>query len=146
MHLLLSVKNCDISSIQDISQLEIQTDNESASKCHLNELCEGRSVFDRSFDLAKKNPMLRVEAYSVAVNVLYGYTFHVADYYDGTRVVTCLDGDMKGYQGIGVNGIKQAESTNVEWHKKYFVHYYVEDDMDFKIISYPTSQVAEFDN
>lgn len=68
-----------------------------------------------------------------------GYNFHIADYPDGTRVVTCLDGDMKGVQGIAENGMQMGGSSNVQWHKGYFVHFYPAGT----ITSYPNMQVAD---
>ncbi len=79
------------------------------------------------------------ETYAAGVVVLGGYLWHVADYYDGTRVVTALDGGMRGYQGVSVYGIQTAESVNVEWHKDYFVHRYPTG----KIYSYPNRQIIE---
>jgi len=78
----------------------------------------------------------------VAINVLNGYTFHVADYYGpygNSRIVTCLNGEMRGLQGIADNGVITIESTDVTWHKDYFVHRYPYG----KVTSYPNSQVLE---
>ena len=65
--------------------------------------------------------------------------FHIADYADGIRVVTCLDGNEKGLQGIGFNGVIQGESRDVKWKKGYFIHNYV----GGRVISYPNKQIAE---
>ena len=64
------------------------------------------------------------ETFAVSVQYLSGYLFHVADYFDGTRVVTCLDGPLVGLQGISINGVQIAESYDVTWLSNYFVHYY----------------------
>jgi hypothetical protein len=63
-----------------------------------------------------------------------GYNFHIADYNDGTRIITCLDGPMRGYQGIVFNGYQVAESFDVKWHSNYFVH------------QYPAGQVTSYSN
>jgi hypothetical protein len=86
---------------------------------------------------------VKIHANSVSITVLNGYTFHVADYYGpygNSRIVTCLDGDMQGHQGIADNGILRIESTNFEWYKDYFVHYYPAG----KVVSYANKQTAEF--
>ncbi len=81
----------------------------------------------------------RFHAYAVSHTVINGHNFHVADYQDGTRVVTCLSGEMRGLQGVGVNGILTQENPNAEWHKNHFVHYYTHG----RILSYPTKQIFE---
>lgn len=85
------------------------------------------------------NKSLKFEAYSVAINTLNGFIFHVADYYDGTRVVTALDGNLRGYQVIAVNGVMVASSTGVEWNSDNFVHYY----QNGKVISHFNRQTLE---
>lgn len=79
------------------------------------------------------------EAYAVWIQNLNGYNFHIADYWDGTRVVTCLDGGMVGLQAISVNGIKMVESTNVKWYNNRFVHRYPAG----KVTSYSYKQTSE---
>ena len=79
------------------------------------------------------------ETNMVSIQVLDGFYFHVADYYDGTRVVTCLDGGLRGYQGIAFNGKQIAECNNVKWFKKHFEHQYP----NGKIYSYPNKQVIK---
>ena len=77
---------------------------------------------------------------NVWIETVKGYRFHVATYGEGTVVVTALNGSMEGCQGVGVNGIKIAESTAWEIHKGYFVHYYETG----KIISYPKKQTLKY--
>jgi hypothetical protein len=79
------------------------------------------------------------ETYAVSLVMINGYTFHVADYTDGTRIVTALDGETRGLQAIGFNGIINGYSTIVEWHSNHFVHRYT----DGKITSYSNKQVVE---
>lgn len=79
---------------------------------------------------------IKAEAYLVSISTINGSSYHVADYFNGTRVVTCLNGYYMGLQAIGVNGIIIADSVAVEWHKNYFLHYYPEG----QVISYPTKQ------
>ncbi len=73
-------------------------------------------------------------AYVVEVCFSGGFSFHVADYSDGTRIVTCLDGPMLGHQGIAFNGVQIGGSTKVTWFANYFVH------------SYPTGKVVSYEN
>jgi len=68
-----------------------------------------------------------------------GFYFHIADYIDGTRVITCLDGPDKGLQAVTYNGIYQTETRAVQWNKDHFVHFY----QHGRIISYPTLQISE---
>lgn len=150
---LLSVQNISVSEIPDI--------------CSIGAFSNGNCIDEGlSFQLAKRgsqnlsedtttpfqvNEQTRApkkiqkhHANSVSINVLNGFTFHVADYYGyyGTsRVVTCLDGEMKGNQAIGDNGIVQAESNDVTWHKGYFVHRYPYG----KVTSFPNSQTLEIE-
>lgn len=96
-----------------------------------------------SVNMIYKDPNFSGQTFTtpyVRIEYLNGYKFHVADYAGGNRVVTCLDGEMKGCQAIGYNGVIFAKSDVVEWHKKYFVHHYI----DGQIISYPTKQTAKF--
>lgn len=86
---------------------------------------------------------VKFHANTVSITFVGGFAFHVADYfgtYGNSRIVTCLDGDMIGHQGISDNGIRRIESTNVEWYNNYFIHYYPSG----KVISYENSQIAEF--
>lgn len=95
---------------------------------------------DRSSVQAKS---VKFYSSSVFITVKGGFTFHVADYYGpyGTsRIVTCLDGNMIGHQGISDNGILQIESTNVIWYKDYFVHFYPAGH----VTSYANKQICEF--
>lgn len=86
-----------------------------------------------------------IKYYANVVNTVVngGYTFHVADYYGAyghSRIVTCLDGGMKGEQGIADNGVLVITSNKVKWHKGYFVHTYPAG----KVTSYPNAQTCEF--
>ncbi len=82
---------------------------------------------------------LRRKTHAIRIVIHGGYNFHVADYPDGTCVVSCLDGPEKGLQGIAFRGDMIAETRNVEWHECYFVHFYPAG----KITSYQHKQVAE---
>jgi hypothetical protein len=85
--------------------------------------------------LSAKSVRARTETSAVSIIKNGGYLFHVADYPDGTRVVTCLDGSGKGYQGMSVNGVAGGGSNDVKWHSKYhFVH------------KYPCGQVKSYEN
>jgi hypothetical protein len=79
------------------------------------------------------------ETYNVSVINYGGYNFHVAIYPDSTRVITCLDGEMRGYQGVAINGAQIAESFDVQWYNDHFVHRYP----NGKIYSYSNKQIAE---
>ncbi|HSX03617.1 MAG TPA: hypothetical protein VLG76_02685 [Rhabdochlamydiaceae bacterium] len=85
------------------------------------------------------NVTQRYETYSVFQTVINGFTFHVADYIDGTRVVTCLDGPDRGLQIVGVPGLIQTYSNVVQWNIDHFIHYYEHG----RIISYVNRQIAE---
>lgn len=85
----------------------------------------------------------KFETYSVVITNIDGYIFHVANYYGSygnSRVITCLNGEMRGLQGISDNGVQMAESTDVVWHNDYFVHRYPRG----KVISYSNRQILEF--
>lgn len=104
------------------------------------------SVLDQNSSnkkVAKKVNGIKIYATSVSITVISGYSFHVADYYGpygNSRIVTCLDGDMRGQQGIADNGVLQIESTNVKWYNDYFIHYYPAG----QVTSYPNKQTCEF--
>lgn len=125
---LLSIKNV-ISTDLDFSK-----DDPSDPK----NLESTESIFSKIEASSSKSS--KFVTYNVYLNVLNGYTFHVADYSDGTRVITALDGSMRGYQAIGFNGVQVTGSSNVTWHSDYFVHKYP----NGKVTSYATRQVAEF--
>lgn len=82
---------------------------------------------------------LYFETYAVLTLIIDGYSFHIADYYDGTRVVTCLNGPLMGLQTVSFNGTKLVESTNVHWYADYCIHYY----QTGKIYSYNNRQIIE---
>ncbi|NGX61529.1 MAG: hypothetical protein K940chlam9_01015 [Chlamydiae bacterium] len=79
------------------------------------------------------------ETYNVQVVVYGGYTFHIADYVDGTRIGTCLDGGDRGLQAVAYRGVTQAESRNVQWNNGYFVHVYPAG----KVTTFSNKQIAE---
>lgn len=82
---------------------------------------------------------LRFETNCVQIVIREDLTLHIADYSDGTRIVTALDGPLEGLQVIGFNGKPMAESRNVQWHKGYFIHFYP----GGKVTSYPNKQISE---
>ena len=144
---LLSVESISVSGVTDICSPDICTNDKgksgdlsrqlSVSNDHNPSNDRNSPQFQVKMMAAKKAQ--KFEAYSVAINVLHGFTFHISDYHDGTRVITALDGDMRGYQAIGVNGVIVTSSNAVEWHGNYFVHYY----QYGKVISYPNRQTSE---
>lgn len=100
---------------------------------------------DHHFDLNAKRVDLNArrapvfETYAVRIDFFEGHRFHVADYYDGTCVVTCLDGPLLGYQVISVHGVVTADSSDVIWRKNHFVHRYPSG----KVFTYERMQVIE---
>lgn len=82
---------------------------------------------------------IRIETFYVKEVALGGYHFHVADYPDGTRIVTALDGASRGLQGIAFRGILQTESRNVQWQRNSFTHFYP----GGRVVSYPNRQITE---
>lgn len=93
-------------------------------------------------EVARKTENLKsatFQTYNVQIVYYGGFNFHVADYIDGTRIVTCLDGTEKGLQSIAHNGTTQMQSRNVQWHNGYFIHFYP----GGKVTSFPNNQVAE---
>ncbi len=91
-----------------------------------------------NLDLKAKR-VQKFETYAVRIDFFDGYRFHVANYYDGTCIVTCLDGPLLGYQVISVHGVVTAESSNVIWRKDHFVHRY----KNGKVFTYERMQVIE---
>lgn len=87
----------------------------------------------------KASKYQKFESHNVQQVLYYDGSYHIADYVDGTRVVTCLDGDHKGLQGISFNGVIKAESRDVKWKKGYFIHTYP----GGTITSYPNKQISE---
>lgn len=137
---LLSVQNINVSEISDICTVRAATHGDSLDEGLSLRLTKIQNLSEDTARGTKK--VQKIHADLVSINSLNGYTFHVADYYGNfgnSRVVTCLDGDMKGYQGVADNGILQIESNDVKWHKGYFVHKYP----NAKVISYPKSQTLE---
>lgn len=132
---LITVRNLDASQIPDICSKNIcpseYPDEEGLSYQVLGE--DNTSLHQKK---------IKVETYSVMINTIDGYTFHVADYYGQfghSRVITCLDGALRGLQGIADNGVLMVQSTDVKWHKNYFEHKYPA----AKIYSYSYKQIFE---
>lgn len=65
------------------------------------------------------------ETFDVKIVTSGGFNFHIGDYFDGSRTVTCLDGPLAGLQAISVNGVKMAESTDVSFYDDGFSHWYL---------------------
>ena len=150
LKLILSMKNLSVTNTDELTPPWIEGDQSSLlAENETNEEIEGivspKSAMlqqDHSDNSVQKKATKYSTTYEtrfVSVIVLDGYKIHVADYYDGTRVVSFLDGDMKGYQAGSVNGVFTGDSRNVEWHKNYFVHRYPR----CKITSYPNKQIFE---
>jgi hypothetical protein len=88
---------------------------------------------------SKVSASRRIEAYAVATIVNQAFTYHIADYYNGIQIITCLDGELKGLQVIAVDGYIKKNSDNVDWFDDYFIHYYT----DGTVYSYPNKQIME---
>jgi hypothetical protein len=129
---LLSIKNINPSEMQDLCSGKQKEKVAAAS-----EKTSPKAIAMESTDAAKDS--LFFDTYFISYQVINGYTFHVADYLDGTRIVTCLDGYLRGLQGVSVNGIQVSESTDVIWYGNYFVHWYITG----KVYSYTYKQVIE---
>lgn len=143
---LLSVRNVDVSSIDNICNPNICLNESSHDSSGISaQLVSGKvrddfSILLRAKKLSQKTQ--KAETYAVFVTVLEGYTFHVADYYGSwgnSRVVTALDGQMRGRQEIADNGVVMAASTDVKWHNDYFEHTYPAG----KIYTYKDKQVLK---
>lgn len=104
-----------------------------------DELTPMSLTLDAQQNFGLKAKALRFETYAVRIDFFDGYRFHVADYYDGTCIVTCLDGPLVGYQVISVNGTVTADSSNVIWRKDHFVHRY----LNGKVLTYERMQAIE---
>lgn len=129
---ILSIKNVHVLGMTDIcSYLSVEEHESSICSFSLKSLAFSNSQLEKR--------AVYYETQNVSIQNKGGYNFHIADYYDGSRVVTCLDGELRGLQGIAINGVKVVESTNVEWYKNYFVHRYP----NGSIHSYPNKQVAQ---
>lgn len=129
-------------SLTSVTQNLNANEGEDLQKQILQEICE-LPVSEENFEMDEEERVtadvsysLTVESVSVHTHIQNGYKFHIADYYNGTRIVTCLNGSMKGLQGVSSYGNKVAESSNVEWHSSYFIHYYP----DGRVESYPNKQ------
>lgn len=110
-----------------------------AQEEELNQLLsEEQNIITQSYYSKTEYSGSEIITHNVRIKKNNGFSFHIADHIDGMRVVTCLDGEMKGYQGYSYNGIQTNESTAVEWHKGYFVHFY----QGGTITSYPNKQIV----
>lgn len=150
---LLSIQNINVSEVLDICSPdiclhEICTTKGFSSLLLTEEKKDLLESFEKNVSqhfnvkVSTSKKAQKLETNLVAINIVNGFTFHVADYYGplgNSRVITCLDGDMRGYQTIADNGIQTASSNNVVWHKGYFVHHYPYG----KIYSYPNKQRLE---
>jgi hypothetical protein len=67
------------------------------------------------------------------------YCILIAEYSNGTRVYSCLNEPMNGFQSIYRDDRKVAESWNIKWYDDHFVHQY----SNGTITTYPNKQVAE---
>lgn len=143
---LLLVENSYACDSLDVSSLDVCSDehgNEDGLFFQLSTAVEQNSCSSCSSSENVSEKSKKVETYAVFITVVEGYTFHVADYYGPlghSRVVSCLDGDMKGEQIIVDNDVLTGSSSNVKWHKKYFSHKYA----NGKIYSYPNKQIISF--
>lgn len=141
LNIISSMRAMHPSEIQDISLAESNKFVNTEISEITQQLINGSSISLDSYAKSAKKSQ-KYETHSVSIIVLQGYTFHVADHFGAfgvSRVVTCLDGEFRGYQTISDNGVKAAESWIVEWHSKYFVHYYP----NGKMYSYPNKQIIE---
>lgn len=136
MQQLLSMQSVPVSEVPDICSM---TSCEPFQKESVDGLSLLHSTDKSEASLSIERASYLYDAYYVGINIVGGYTFHVADYLDGTRVVTCLDGSMRGCQGVAKYGVQIAASDVVVWHSNYFVHYY----QDGEITSFPSAQVIE---
>ncbi|MDB2613682.1 hypothetical protein N9Y92_00810, partial [Chlamydiales bacterium] len=127
-----------LSVVQNLSALEGEEVGDS-SICV--EMLEEGSPSIQSHNRSTKFMSLSTKVETTYVQVVRsnGYTFHVADYYDGTRVISCLDGSLKGLQEMYFNGVLQAWTNAVLWSNGYFIHYYQHGE----VISYPNKQIVK---
>jgi len=88
---------------------------------------------------AKVNYSQRFETYQVQKNYFEGVNYHNAYYADGTLIITTLDGQYKGLQGIWYNGNCLASSLSIQWTKDGFVHTYPAG----RVTSYANRQISE---
>lgn len=142
---VLSMKNLSPSNISEISfigDIDIDAHNGVNNLLSLNHsVLESNSLISSQV-LRSKNSNVKAIANSVSITSLNGFTYHVADYYGAyghSRIVTCLDGSMRGHQSVADNGVIGIESNDVEWHQGYFVHRYPK----AKVYSYPNKQMFE---
>jgi hypothetical protein len=134
---LLSVRAINTTEISDICSQNICPSEYFADEGLSYQLVSGANT-----DLQPMSSSKKMETYSIMIHNIEGYTFHIADYYGywgNSRVVTCLDGGLRGLQGISDNGILMVQSTDVKWHKNYFEHKYPA----AKVYSYSNKQVFE---
>lgn len=127
---------CTASKIENIDPKPAEYTKGHLLSLSIDELSETSLKLDLGL---KVNQIQRFETYAIAINKVDGYIFHVADYYDGTYIVTCLDGPLLGYQVISVNGMVTADSSTVVWYKNYFVHRYATGN----VLTYKRKQIIE---
>lgn len=138
-HQLLEIQNLNVDDSNQIQRLFSESREQdfcaTLAQIHSHEFPISQQL-NLNETLAKS---FCAETYDVRIVLYQGYTFHVANHFDGSRVVTCLDGSLRGLQGIARNGVVKAESSNVVWLTNSFVHYYP----GGQIRSYAARQVAE---
>lgn len=150
INLLLSMQNINVNELSDFCSEEIQIKENLLQEGLSYKMLTGNTnefqeVFENDLmpQFNAKVNLNKFETRSVVINKMEGYTFHIADYFGqwgNSRIVTCLDGELRGLQGIADNGVIMAQSTDVTWHKNYFVHRYPKG----KVTSYPNKQTCEF--
>lgn len=100
---------------------------------------------ERSEELVSKNIVKYVKYYANTffTTQINGYNFHVADYYGvygNSRIITCLDGPLVGYQAIADNGVIVVETTSVIYYGDRSVHFYP----SAKVTTSPYVQYIQF--
>jgi hypothetical protein len=129
---LVSIQTVNVNDMMNIA-LESASNEESES----DNLILAKRIDQQSSESELVKKSIYFNAASVNIQKMNGYHFHVADYTDGTRIVTSLDGEIKGMQVVGYNGKLVVSSSNVEWQNNNFTHYYPAG----KVISYPNQQI-----
>ena len=122
-----------------VQTLQLRNEIERNMMACVKEVSQKETPESSNIATADVNKSVIYAAYSVSIVNSGGFLFHVADYRDGSRVVTCLDGGMRGYQSVYLNGRQVNSSSNVTWYQNYFVHYY----QGGKIHSYVDRQITE---
>lgn len=135
--LLLISTNCNAQSEAIDFFLAVQPANSIASEDPVGLDLANEAMY--TMDTTPRTVIRKFETSAVSICTINGVKYHIADYSDTTRVVTALDGDLRGYQGVSVGGVKTAESIKVNWFNDHFTHTYVSG----KITSYDNRQVIE---